>query len=257
MTRERSWSFLSHHGMVLVALARQGDLRLRDLADEVHITPRAVQTIVTDLVHDGFLERSRVGRRNRYRVRGDRELPDPWAEDRKMGDLVRALARRRPSTRSGDGRRHALVLACSDHRFQPGLRQLLGTIGLESGAEVVLWPGGSTALTEPGGSVLLELIAAAVDRDLPTRIVLVSHERCHAESRAVGTTSDPLRVVAEASRRRRRTVELVETSFGVHPELWYQTVRGVRRMGGTERRITEQELDHGPIRSMASSGGTR
>jgi DNA-binding Lrp family transcriptional regulator len=231
MSRERNWSFLSHHGMVLVALARQADLRLRDLAAEVSITPRAVQTIVTDLVRDGFLERTRVGRRNRYRVRGDRELPDPWAEDRKMGDLVRALARRRPSPGS-DGRRNALVLACSDHRFQPGLRQLFGRINLESGAEVVLWPGGSTALTEPGGSVLLELIAAAVDGDPPARIVLVSHEGCRAESRAAGTGSDPFRVVAEASRRRRRTVELVQGSFGLQPELWYQTARGIRRMGG-------------------------
>ena len=256
MAREHSWSFLSHHGMVLVALARQGDLRLRDLAGEVHITPRAVQTIVTDLVRDGFLERARVGRRNQYRVQGDRELPDPWAEDRKMGDLVRALARRRPSTRSRDGRRDALVLACSDHRFQPGLRQLLGTIGLESGAEVVLWPGGSTALTEPGGSVLLELIAAAVDRDPPTRIVLVSHEQCHVESRAAGVASDALQVVAEASRRRRRTVELVEDSFQVQPELWYQTVRGVRRMGGTQRQTTH-ELDHPPIPSMAIRGGSK
>ena len=158
------WSFLSHHGMVLVALARQADLRLSDLALEVGISPRAAQSIVTDLVHEGFLERDRIGRRNRYRVQGNRQLPDQWAQDRRIGELVGAIARRgRDGVARADGeRQHALVLACSDHRYQRGLRELLGDLGLLDDAEVVLWPGGSAALTEPGGTVLLELIAAAV-----------------------------------------------------------------------------------------------
>ncbi len=124
------------------------------------------------------------------------------------------------------------MLACSDHRYQRGLRELLGALGLLSQAEVVLWPGGSAALTEPGGTVLLELIAAAVDRDPPARLVLVSHERCHVGVDAQPSGRDPLTVVAEASRRRRRTVDLVTATFGIRPELWYQTARGARRMGG-------------------------
>ena len=229
----RAWSFLSHHGMVLVALARQPDKRLRELALEVGISPRAAQTIVTDLVGGGFLERDRIGRRNHYRLRGDRQLPDPWAQDRRIGELVRAIARGRSLPTPSEHVQHALVLACSDHRYQRGLRELLGTLGLLSQAEVVLWPGGSAALTEPGGTVLLELIAAAVDRDPPARFVLVSHERCHVGVDARRAGRDPLPVVAEASRRRRRTVELVTSAFGIRPELWYQTARGARRMGGT------------------------
>jgi hypothetical protein len=81
--------------------------------------------------------------------------------------------------------------------------------------------------------VLLELIAAAVDREPPARFVLVSHERCHVGSAPRPPGWDALAVVAEASRRRRRTVELVERTFGIRPELWYQTERGARRMGGT------------------------
>jgi hypothetical protein len=233
------WSFLSHHGMVLVALARRTDLRLAELALEVGISPRAAQSIVTDLVREGFLERDRIGRRNRYRVRGDRPLPDAWAQDRRIGELVRAIARGRGQVRANEGRQHALVLACSDHRYQVGLRELLGDLDLLSHAEVVLWPGGSAALTEPGGTVLLELIAAAVERASPGRFVLVSHERCHvASARSPGR--DALAVVAEASRRRRHTVELVVDSFGIRPELWYQTARGARRMGGTQPHLVTE-----------------
>jgi hypothetical protein len=150
---------------------------------------------------------------------------------------------------------HALVLACSDHRFMPGLRSLLASIELESGAELLLWPGGSTALTEPGGSVLLELIAAAVDRDTPARIVLVSHERCHGQRRPQTTAADPLRVVADASRRRRRTVERVEAAFGIRPELWYQTQRGARRMGGSAPRSHGSAATIDRPRIMATVGG--
>jgi hypothetical protein len=232
------WSFLSHHGMVLVALARQTDLRLSELGVEVGVSPRSVQSIVTDLVRDGYLERKRVGRRNTYRLRGERRVPDPWAQDRQMGELVRAIAGGKGAPRPPEDLQHTLVLACSDHRYQDGLRDLVNSLGISAHAEVVLWPGGSAALTEPGGTVLLQLIAAAVERDPPSRFVLVSHERCH-----VGDTrnapAEPLAVVAEASRRRRQTVALVVAAFGIWPELWYQTARGARRMGGSQSRYAQ------------------
>ncbi len=62
------WTFLSNHGHVLVALARNPDARTRDVADAVGITERAVQQIVADLVEHGYLDKEKVGRRNRYRV---------------------------------------------------------------------------------------------------------------------------------------------------------------------------------------------
>ncbi|MCP3420283.1 helix-turn-helix transcriptional regulator [Nocardioides pinisoli] len=62
------WTFLSNHGHVLVALARDPDARTRDVADAVGITERAVQQIVADLVEHGYVEKEKVGRRNRYRV---------------------------------------------------------------------------------------------------------------------------------------------------------------------------------------------
>jgi predicted transcriptional regulator len=63
-----AWTFLSNHGHVLVALARDPDARTRDLADAVGITERAVQQIIADLVGHGYVQKDKVGRRNRYRV---------------------------------------------------------------------------------------------------------------------------------------------------------------------------------------------
>jgi hypothetical protein len=239
--------------MVLVSLSRRADLRLRELAAEAGISPRAVQTIVSDLVRDGFLERSRVGRRNHYRVVGNRPLPDRWAEDRRLGDLVRTLARMESTPRVSGGR-DVLVLACSDHRYQPSLRRLLGSIGMDVGAEIVLWPGGSAALTEPGGTVLLELIALTFEADPPQRVVLVAHERCHGSSQPPPGTRDPLEVVAEASRRRRRTVELIRETFGIRPELWYQTQHGARRMGGAGPRSRNETTRQTKVEAMAGEG---
>ena len=62
------WTFLTNHSHVLICLAGQPDLRLRDVAARVGITERAVQRIVADLEEAGALTRSREGRRNQYHV---------------------------------------------------------------------------------------------------------------------------------------------------------------------------------------------
>jgi DNA-binding MarR family transcriptional regulator len=67
-TPARNWTFLSNHAHVLVCLAMDPDARLRDVAQSVGITERAVQNIVGDLEAAGVLERERSGRRNSYRL---------------------------------------------------------------------------------------------------------------------------------------------------------------------------------------------
>lgn len=62
------WTFLSNHAHVLVCLARDPEARLRDVADAVGITERAVQKIVADLVDGGVLSKRRQGRRNEYEI---------------------------------------------------------------------------------------------------------------------------------------------------------------------------------------------
>jgi predicted transcriptional regulator len=86
-----AWSFLTNHARVLIRLAEDPDIRLRELADAVGITERAAHRIVTDLADAGYVTRTRHGRRNRYSVRYDLPLPDPLARGQKVGDLLEVL----------------------------------------------------------------------------------------------------------------------------------------------------------------------
>lgn len=84
----RHWTFLSNHGHVLVCLAQNPDARLRDVAQAVGITERAVQKIVSDLEAAGVVEREREGRRNRYRLHTERPLRHPIEAHRSVGALL-------------------------------------------------------------------------------------------------------------------------------------------------------------------------
>ena len=64
----RTWTFVTNHTQVLLCLAHNPDVRLRDVAEKVGITERAAQRILADLVEGGYVERVRVGRRNRYSI---------------------------------------------------------------------------------------------------------------------------------------------------------------------------------------------
>jgi DNA-binding IclR family transcriptional regulator len=74
---ESRWSFLSNHALVLLCLTRNPAIRLRDVADHVGLTERAVQRIVADLESDEYLTRARTGRRNQYEVHLDLPLRHP------------------------------------------------------------------------------------------------------------------------------------------------------------------------------------
>jgi len=92
-----AWTFLTNHAHVLLCVARDPEMRLRDVATEVGITERAAQRIVAELVDAGYLERSREGRRNRYRLDLERPLRHPLEQDHAVGEILRILAdRRRP-----------------------------------------------------------------------------------------------------------------------------------------------------------------
>lgn len=85
------WTFLTNHAHVLLCIARDPDIRLRDVADFVGITERAVQRIVTELVDAGYLDRTREGRRNRYRLNPEIPLRHPLDRDHAIGDILGVL----------------------------------------------------------------------------------------------------------------------------------------------------------------------
>lgn len=86
------WTFLTNHAHVLICIARDQDIRLRDVAEQVGITERAVQAIVRELEEGGYLERFRVGRRNTYELHGDLPMRHPVESDHQVAELLAALA---------------------------------------------------------------------------------------------------------------------------------------------------------------------
>ena len=91
MVEHVSWSFLTNHAQVLICLAEDPDIRLREIGDTVGITERAAHRIVGELVAAGYVSRERNGRRNRYTIRHHLPLPDPLARGRKVGHLLEIL----------------------------------------------------------------------------------------------------------------------------------------------------------------------
>jgi hypothetical protein len=88
------WTFLTRHAQVLLCIADDPTMRLRDIGDQVGITERAAHRIVGELIADGYLARERQGRRNHYTLRPQLPLPDPMARDQKVGDLLAVLTSR-------------------------------------------------------------------------------------------------------------------------------------------------------------------
>lgn len=97
--RESAWTFLTNHAHVLVCLAREPDAVMREVALKVGITERAVQKIIADLEAAGVLERTRHGRRNRYRIDMDAPLRHPLEGRARVRDLL-AMAGEEPAVRS-------------------------------------------------------------------------------------------------------------------------------------------------------------
>jgi DNA-binding transcriptional ArsR family regulator len=94
-----TWSFLTSHARVLVCIAQDPGVRLREIGEIVGITERAAHRIVGELEDAGYVTRRRVGRRNQYTVRADLPVPDALARDRRVGDLLAVLARDRAPRR--------------------------------------------------------------------------------------------------------------------------------------------------------------
>lgn len=91
----KNWSFLTNHAQVLVCIARDPGIRLREIGEAVGITERAAHRIVSELADAGYLARERHGRRNRYTIRAHLPAPDPVAREQKIGDLLAILAGQR------------------------------------------------------------------------------------------------------------------------------------------------------------------
>jgi hypothetical protein len=89
-----TWSFLTNHARVLICIAQDPGVRLREIGDRVGITERAAHRIVDELVDAGYISRTRIGRRNHYAVHRAQPLPDSIVHEQSVGDLLAILTAR-------------------------------------------------------------------------------------------------------------------------------------------------------------------
>jgi hypothetical protein len=91
-TREAPrWKFLTNHAAVLVCIAHDPGVLLREISERVGITERAAHRIVAELADAGYITRERVGRRNRYTIHSGLPLPDRLLRVGRVGDLLAVL----------------------------------------------------------------------------------------------------------------------------------------------------------------------
>ena len=94
MAGTHGWTFLTNHAHVLLCIAENPAVRLRDVAELVEITERAAQRIVAELEEAGYLSHERIGRRNRYQVNAELPLRHALENHLEIGTLLGVLAER-------------------------------------------------------------------------------------------------------------------------------------------------------------------
>jgi Winged helix DNA-binding domain len=87
-----SWTFLTNHARVLLCVAHDPGVRLRDIAASLDITERSAFGIITDLVEAGYMVKEKDGRRNRYHIQAHLPLPEPDGQERTIGEVLTLLA---------------------------------------------------------------------------------------------------------------------------------------------------------------------
>ena len=85
------WTFLTYHARVLLCVAHDPAMRLRDIAASLDITERSAFGIITDLVEAGYVVKEKNGRRNRYHVQAHLPLPEPDGRERTVGEVLTLL----------------------------------------------------------------------------------------------------------------------------------------------------------------------
>jgi predicted transcriptional regulator len=96
-TETPTWSFLTNHARVLLCIAEDPGLRLREIGERVGVTERAAHRIVGELEAAGYISRTRTGRRNHYSINRDQPLGDKLFRDQRVGALLAILSGRHPA----------------------------------------------------------------------------------------------------------------------------------------------------------------
>ena len=87
-----NWTFVTNHALVLASIAKRRDQTAREIGDAVGITERTAHKIILDLEDDGYITKTKVGVRNRYRIHP--KVPIKSA-DGAVGELLELLGWKR------------------------------------------------------------------------------------------------------------------------------------------------------------------
>ncbi|SIR21539.1 hypothetical protein SAMN05444858_107165 [Micromonospora avicenniae] len=149
----RNWTFLTNHGHVLLAIARNPTARLRDVAHEVGVTERAAHAIVADLEAGGYLSRTRVGRRNEYTINPAGRFRHPAEADQEVGALL-ALFTELPtaSDAAGTGTTAGSPAPTSTTEASPAPTSTTAASPTEAGASGTSGAGGASTGKPSGGN---------------------------------------------------------------------------------------------------------
>ena len=90
----RGWTFITNHAQVLLAVAQQPDVRVREIAAAAEITERYAYQMLRDLQDAGYVERRHEGRCNLYRINRDLAIGDPVVEEQSLRKLLRLIGTR-------------------------------------------------------------------------------------------------------------------------------------------------------------------
>jgi hypothetical protein len=85
------WGFLTNHARVLLCIAHDPGVRLRDIAASLGVTERTAHGIITDLTRAGYVVKQKDGRRNRYRVEANLPLREPASREPAIGEVLAVL----------------------------------------------------------------------------------------------------------------------------------------------------------------------
>jgi hypothetical protein len=120
-----SWKFLTGHARVLLCIARDPGVRLRDVAASLGITERSAHAIIADLTAAGYVVKHKHGRRNRYQIQAHLPLREPASQEPAIGEVLALLVgdgTTRESRESAPGQQEASIID-RDHEQPPGMVQ--------------------------------------------------------------------------------------------------------------------------------------
>jgi DNA-binding transcriptional ArsR family regulator len=88
----RSWTFITNHARILLAVAHDPAATVGELAAAAKITERSAYRILSDLQRAGYVRRRKIGRHNAYEINPNMPLGDPTIENELVSDLLNLVA---------------------------------------------------------------------------------------------------------------------------------------------------------------------